>query len=228
MSVVGYCKLKHLCTKEINWESESELLILIYKDLTRNSTSTCNSEVEITDVNSFLAKLEERSLLGIDRLDVLKDLLKEMTKWNLLKMVNEFEKKRKDYKQFLGKISRALSESNELQRLILICQRQNLIAREREEHIPNVSALFTELEKKNDLGIGNLSILRTMATEVEKPDLCRLVDDFDEKTKQEEDADMKRKKWEDRKLGARGKGYFPTEFLFIETVFKFLDQTFSA
>ena len=223
MSVVGYCKLKHLCTKEINWESESELLILTYKELT-----SCNSEDEITDVNSFLAKLEERSLLGIDRLDVLKDLLKEMGKWGLLEMVNEFEKKRKDFKQFLEKISRSLNESNELQRLILICQRQNLIAREGEEHIPNVSALFTELEKKNNLGIGNLSILRTMATEVEKPDLCRLVDDFDEKTKQEEDADIKRKKWEDRKLGARGKGYFPTEFLFIETVFKFLDQTFSA
>ena len=223
MSVVGYCKLKHLCTKEINWESESELLILTYKELT-----SCNSEDEITDVNSFLAKLEERSLLGIDRLDVLKDLLKEMGKWGLLEMVNEFEKKRKYFKQFLEKISRSLNESNELQRLILICQRQNLIAREGEEHIPNVSALFTELEKKNNLGIGNLSILRTMATEVEKPDLCRLVDDFDEKTKQEEDADIKRKKWEDRKLGARGKGYFPTEFLFIETVFKFLDQTFSA
>ena len=223
MSVVGYCKLKHLCTKEINWESESELLILTYKEFT-----SCNSEDEITDVNSFLAKLEVRSLLGIDRLDVLKDLLKEMDKWGLLEMVNEFEKKRKDFKQFLEKISRSLNESNELQRLILICQRQNLIAREGEEHIPNVSALFTELEKKNNLGIGNLSILRTMATEVEKPDLCRLVDDFDEKTKQEEDADIKRKKWEDRKLGARGKGYFPTEFLFIETVFKFLDQTFSA
>ena len=223
MSVVGYCKLKHLCTKEINWESESELLILTYKELT-----SCNSEDEITDVNSFLAKLEERSLLGIDRLDVLKDLLKEMGKWGLLEMVNEFEKKRKDFKQFLEKISRSLNESNELQRLILICQRQNLIAREGEEHIPNVSALFTELEKKNNLGIGNLSILRTMVTEVEKPDLCRLVNDFDEKTKQEEDADIKRKKWEDRKLGARGKGYFPTEFLFIETVFKFLDQTFSA
>ena len=223
MSVVGYCKLKHLCTKEINWESESELLILTYKELT-----SCNSEDEITDVNSFLAKLEEGSLLGIDRLDVLKDLLKEMSKWGLLEMVNEFEKKRKDFKQFLEKISHSLNESNELQRLILICQRQNLIAREREEHIPNISALFTELEKKNYLGIGNLSILRTMATEVEKPDLYRLVDDFDEKTKQEEDADIKRKKWEDRKLGARGKGYFPTEFLFIETVFKFLDQTFSA
>ena len=223
MSVVGYCKLKHLCTKEINWESESELLILTYKELT-----SCNSEDEITDVNSFLAKLEERSLLGIDRLDVLKDLQKEMGKWGLLEMVNEFEKKRKYFKQFLEKISRSLNESNELQRLILICQRQNLIAREREEHIPNVNALLTELEEKSHLGIRNLSILRTMATEVEKPDLCRLVDDFDEKTKQEEDADIKRKKWEDRKLGARGKGYFPTEFLFIETVFKFLDQTFSA
>ena len=97
MSVVGYCKLKHLYTKEINWESESELLILTYKEFT-----SCNSEDEITDVNSFLAKLEEGSLLGIDRLDVLKDLLKEMSKWGLLEMVNEFEKKRKDFKTVSG------------------------------------------------------------------------------------------------------------------------------
>ena len=201
MSVVGYCNLKHRCTKEINWESESELLILTYKSLTR-----CNSEDEITDVNSFLIKLEERSLLGIDRLDVLKDLLKEMGKWDLLRMVDEFEIKRKDYKQFLEKISRALDESNELQRLILICIRENLIAHEREEHIADVNALFAELEEQNNLGIRNLSILRTMATEVKKPDLRELVDDFDEKTKQEDDAESKRKEWEDYKLRARGKG----------------------
>ena len=58
--------------------------------------------------------------------------------------------------------------SNELQRLILICRRQNLIVHERKEHIANVDALFTRLEQQNNLGIGNLSILRTMATEVEK------------------------------------------------------------
>ena len=96
--------------------------------------------------------------------------------------------------------------SNELQRLILICRRQNLIVHERKEHIANVDALFTRLEQQNNLGIGNLSILRTMATEVEKPNLCRLVDDFDEKRKQEEDAERKRKEWEDYKLRARGKG----------------------
>ena len=196
MSVVGYCKLKHRCTKEINWESESEWLIPTYKDLTRGG-----SVDEITDVNSFLAKLEEGSLLGIDRLDVLKDLLKEMAKWDLLRTVDEFEIKRKDYKQFLERISRALDESNELQRLILICKRQN----ERTKHIPNVNALFTELEQQNNLGIGNLSILRTLANEVEKPDLCKLVDDFDEKRKQEDDAERKRKEWEDYKQRARGK-----------------------
>ena len=67
MSLVGYCKLKHQCTKEINWESESEWLIPTYKYLTRGG-----SVDEITDVNSFLAKLEERSLLGIDCLHVLR------------------------------------------------------------------------------------------------------------------------------------------------------------
>ena len=107
--------------------------------------------------------------------------------------MDEFEIKRKDYNQFLERISRALDESNELQRLILICKRQNLIAHEREGHIANVNELFTELEQQNNLGIGNLSILKTMATEVEKSDLCRLVDDFDEKRKQEEDGERKRK-----------------------------------
>ena len=141
--------------------------------------------------------------------------------------MDEFEIKRKDYNQFLERISRALDESNELQRLILICKRQNLIAHEREGHIANVNELFTELEQQNNLGIGNLSILKTMATEVEKPDLCRLVDDFDEKRKQEEDGERKRKEWEHYKLRARGKRYFPSEFLFIDTVLKFLEQTFS-
>ena len=221
MSVVEYLNLWHQCIKEINWQSEREWLILIYKNFIPDG-----SEDEITGVSSLLDKLKERSLLGIDRLDVLKDLLKGIRKWDILRMVDEFEIKRKDYKQFLGKISRALDECNELQRLILICIRENLIAHEREEHIVNVNALFTELEQQNNLGIGNLSILRTLATEVEKPDLCKLVDDFDEKRKQEDDAERKRKEWEDYKLRARGKG--STEFLLFETVLNFLDQTFSA
>ena len=200
MSFGEYLNLLCEISEEIDWEAKRERLIFII-----NRYLPDVSGDEITDVNSLLAKLEERSLLGIDRLDVLKDLLKGIRKWDLLRIVDGFEIKRKDYKQFLGKISRALNESNELRRFILICKRQNLIAHERTEHIPNVNALFTELEQQNNLGIGNLSILRTLANEVEKPDLCKLVDDFDEKRKQEDDAERKRKEWEDYKLRARGK-----------------------
>ena len=180
MSFGEYLNLLCEISEEIDWEAKRERLIFII-----NRYLPDVSGDEITDVNSLLAKLEERSLLGIDRLDVLKDLLKGIRKWDLPRIVDGFEIKRKDYKQFLGKISRALDESNELQRLILICKRQNLIAHERTEHIPNVNALFTELEQQTNLGIGNLSILRTLANEVEKPDLCKLVDEFDEKRKQE-------------------------------------------
>ena len=200
MSFGEYLNLLCEISEEIDWEAKRERLIFII-----NRYLPDVSGDEITDVNSLLAKLEERSLLGIDRLDVLKDLLKGIRKWDLLRIVDGFEIKRKDYKQFLGKISRALDESNELQRFILICKRQNLIAHERTEHIPNVNALFTELEQQNNLGIGNLSILRTLANEVEKPDLCKLVDDFDEKRKQEDDAERKRKEWDDYKQKARGK-----------------------
>ena len=200
MSFGEYLNLLCEISEEIDWEAKRERLIFII-----NRYLPDVSGDEITDVNSLLAKLEERSLLGIDRLDVLKDLLKGIRKWDLLRIVDGFEIKRKDYKQFLGKISRALDESNELQRFILICKRQNLIAHERTEHIPNVNALFTELEQQNNLGIGNLSILRTLANEVEKQDLCKLVDDFDEKRKQEDDAERKRKEWEDYKQKARGK-----------------------
>ena len=201
MSFVEYSNLLYQISVEIDWETERGRLMFII-----NRSLPDDSGDDITDVISLLTKMEEKNLLGIDRLNVLKDLLKGIEKWDLNQKVEKFENKRNDYKQFLEKVSRALDESNELQRLILICRRQNLIAHEREEHIADVDALFIELEQQNNLGIGNLSILRTFATEVEKPDLCRLVDDFNEKRNQEEDAERKRKEWEDYKRRAGGKG----------------------
>ncbi|CAH3157776.1 unnamed protein product [Pocillopora meandrina] len=48
--------------------------------------------------------MEEKNLLGIDRLNVLKDLLKGIEKWDLNQKVEKFENKRNDYKQFLEKV----------------------------------------------------------------------------------------------------------------------------
>ena len=201
MSFFEYSNLLYQISEEIDWETKrGRLMFIIDRSLPDDSGD------DIADVISLLTKMEERNLLGIDRLNVLKDLLKGIKRYDLGGKVEKFENRRKDYKQFLEKISRALDESNELQRLILICRRENLIAHEREEHIGNVNALFAELEQQNNLGIGNLNILRNLATEVKKPELCRLVDDFDEKRKQEDDAERKRKEWEDYKLRAQGKG----------------------
>ena len=191
----------HQISEEVDWETKRGRLMFII-----NRSRSGDYGDDITNVISLLTKMEERNLLGIDRLNVLKDLLKGIKRCDLGRKVEEFENRRNDYKQFLEKISRALDESNELQRLISICRRQNLIGHEREGHITNVNALFTELENQNNLGIGNLSILKTLANEVEKPDLCKLVDDFDEKRKQEDDAERKTKEWEDYKLKAQGKG----------------------
>ena len=60
-------------------------------------------------------------------------------------------------------------------------------------NITDVSKLFTELEKQDNLGIERLEILKTMATEMEKPDLLQQVEEFDKKRKQEENADRKRR-----------------------------------
>ena len=137
MSFVEYSNLLYQISVEIDWETERGRLMFII-----NRSLPDDSGDDITDVISLLTKMEEKNLLGIDRLNVLKDLLKGIEKWDLNQKVEKFENKRNDYKQFLEKVSRALDESNELQRLILICRRQNLIAHEREEHIANVNALF--------------------------------------------------------------------------------------
>ena len=79
MSVVEYLNLLHQCNKDISWQSER--IILICKRFIPDGL-----EDKIPDVDSLLAKLEERSILGIDRLDVLKGLLKGIRKWDLLRM----------------------------------------------------------------------------------------------------------------------------------------------
>nr|XP_058948232.1 uncharacterized protein LOC131776110 [Pocillopora verrucosa] len=191
MSVVEYRVLLYQFSEEIDWQTQRRKLIFILRAYLPDG-----SEGGITDIDSLLTMLEEKNILGIDRLNVMKELLKEIEKWDLLRRIERFEIKRKDYKQLLEKIIHALDESNELQRLISICRGKNLIARESEEDIVDVNALFTVLEQQNDLGIEDLTLLKTLAKEVEKPDVCILLEEFEKKRKQEEDAERKKRERE--------------------------------
>ena len=212
MSVVEYRVLLYQFCEEIDWQTQRRKLIFIFRAFLPD-----DSEEGITDTDSLLTLLEEKNLLGIDRLNVMKELLKGIRKWDLLRMVRRFEIKRKDYKQLLEQISRDIDETNELERLISICKEKNLIALESEEDIVDVNALFTVLEQQNNLGIEDLTVLKTLANMVGKPDLCRLLEEFEKKRKQEEDAELESKEREDNIRRTRGKD-FPTKFFLLLTV----------
>ena len=221
MSFVEYRVLLYQFSEEIDWQTQRRKLIFILRAYLSDG-----SEGGITDMDSLLTMLEENSILGIDRLSVMKELLKEIGKWDLLRRIERFEIKRKDYKQLLEKISHALDESNELQRLISICRGKNLIARESEEDIVDVNGLFTMLEQQNSFGIEDLTLLKTLANEVGKPDLCRLLEEFEKKRKQE-DAERERREREDNIRRARGTEQFLNEILsfFLNISSNFLGQT---
>ena len=206
MSVVEYRGLLYQFCEEIDWQTQRRKLIFILRAFLPDDL-----EGGVSNIESLLTILEEKNIIGIDRINAMKELLKEIGKRDLLRRVERFEIKRKDYKQLLEKISRALDESNELQRLISICRRQNLIARESED-IVDVNALFTVLEQQNNLGIEDLTLLKTLTNEMEKPDLCRLLEEFEKKRKQERDAEWEREEREDNIRRARGKEQFLTEF----------------
>ena len=187
MSEFEYRNLKYNVSKGIDWAKEGERLLYICQTFLPEG-----GEGNIQNVLSLLEKLEEENRLAIDSLAVLKDLLKELSEWNLFEMVEKFENKRNEYKSLLEQCCRVLHECGQLERLISVCEGK--ISQDRQGHITDVSNLFTELEKQNNLGIGRLEILKTMATEMEKPNLLQQIEEFDKKRKQEEDADRKRRK----------------------------------
>ena len=58
------------------------------------------SEGLIEDVRSLFKELENQNILGLDRLDILKDILTEMEEKDLLKKVEEFEERRNKEDEF--------------------------------------------------------------------------------------------------------------------------------
>ena len=80
------------------------------------------SKEHLQDVFSFFVELKEKEFLGLDRLDVMKEVLEGLKEWSLLENVEKFEAKRKEYDCLLRQIIRALDELNDVERLVSICE----------------------------------------------------------------------------------------------------------
>ena len=146
----------------------------------------------LLDARSLIKRLEEKSQLGIDRLGVMEEVLATLDELSLLEKLKEFEKKRKEYTNLLAKVHGALDsdERIHLEQLKDICKRETSM--ELDESISNVRTLFKELEKHGSLGFRRLDFLKEILTEIEKEDLVREIEEYEQR-RDEKDAAERRK-----------------------------------
>lgn len=148
------------------------------------------SEESIQDVRSLFTELEECNRLGIDRLEVMKDLLKRVREWALLRKCKKFESTRKDFVGLLEVIIPVLDKLNDLERLISVCRGK--IPQACEGNINDVRSLFKELENSNCLGIDCLGILKEILIELKKEDLLKEVEKFEKRRCDDEDSECRK------------------------------------
>nr|XP_058949846.1 uncharacterized protein LOC131777555 [Pocillopora verrucosa] len=146
---------------------------------------------DIPDALSLFRELEEQNNLAIDQVELLKELLKGFGEWSSFQKVETFEYKRKDYKELLEQISRALDESNQLQQLISVCTAKETLD-ENERNTQTARILFEKLESRGLFEFGRLDFLKGILLGIERQDLVRKVQDF-EKRRIDEDEFERRK-----------------------------------
>lgn len=147
---------------------------------------------EIQDTRSVLKILEERSFLGVDEMQDVKDILKALGQWDLYDKVVLFESTRKEYKELLERVINELEGLSDLERLMSIVCRVKRIPKERKNNIHDVRSLFQVLEDINCLGIDRLGILRDIFTEMKKDELLTELGEF-QKRRIEDERHKRRK-----------------------------------
>ena len=146
---------------------------------------------DIPDALSLFRELEEQDNLAIDQVELLTELLKGVGEWSLFQKVRKFEDKRKEYKELLKQISRALDESNQLQQLISVCTAKETLD-ENERNTQTALILFEKLERRGLFEFGRLDFLKGILSGIERQDLVKKVQDF-EKQRFDEDELERRK-----------------------------------
>ena len=89
MSKIEYSDLLFEISKKLGENELRRLIFMCREEIAKGS------EENIRDVLTLFEELEKQDRLGIDRLDTLKEILKQMKKRSLLKKVEEFEIRRK-------------------------------------------------------------------------------------------------------------------------------------
>ena len=192
MSAIEYNNLLFEISQRLEEQNVLDRLLFMCRGMLASG-----SEDNIQDVLSLFKELEEQNNLGINRMEVIKGLLKSFKEWSFFGRVKDFESKRKKYNGLLEQIIVALDELNELERLVAMCRGN--ISQESQGQIQDVRSLFKELEKQNNLEYDRLDILKGILIETEKNDLLRELEEFEERRNQEDELKRKEDEFERRR-----------------------------
>ena len=146
---------------------------------------------DIPDALSLFQELEEQNYLAIDKVELLKELLEGVKEWSLFQKVKKFEDKRKEYKELLEQISRALDKSNQLQQLISVCTAKETLD-ENERNTQTALILFEKLERRGLFAFGRLDFLKGILLGIERQDLVKKVQDFEKRRIDEDESEIRK------------------------------------
>ena len=195
MSEIEYRALCIRVSRGIDWQTEGETLL----SLCKGRLIAEGSENLIGNAADLLEQLEGQNKLGIDHLEVLKELLGAIEKWALVDNIDIFEINRKNYLSMLEKVILKLDELNCLEQLIRICT--PYLEEGRVGGIESIRVLFKKLESNDRLGPANLGILKEFLKEMREDELLREVEEFEKKRKDENIRDRQRKEAEEQRRG---------------------------
>ena len=194
MSEIEYRTLRFEVSQGIDWQTEGEKLLSLCEGFIAEG-----SENNVRNAATLLKELEIKNKLGIDHLEVLKELMNGIGKWALIDQIEIFEIKRKNYISMLEKIILKFDELNDLERLINICT--PYLTEDRVGGIESIRILFEKLESNNRLGPACLGILKEILKETGEDELLWEVEEFEKKRKDENIRDRQRKEAEERSQG---------------------------
>ena len=146
----------------------------------------CHGKIEHRDDETILSKfkkLKEGGFLGVDSLQMLKDILKAEKQWDFLAEIGEFETTRGEYKKLLEKIIGALENHNDLERLTsFIWERYNVP----EERRNDVRCLVQVLEEMNVIGVDGLNLFTEPFINLNNDELLAELKDFQNRRTKDE------------------------------------------
>lgn len=188
MSKIEYNFLLFEISKRLDHLAVLEQLIFSCREMLASGS---NGHDSIRDTLSLFKQLEESKWLGINRLQVLKDLLKGVKEWYLFGKVKHFEIARKEYNELIERIIRALDELNDVERLIAFC-RMEVPEFANESNIQDARSLFKELENLNCLGIDCFDVLKEILTKTEQRGLLKEVQVMEKRRNRKEDFETRK------------------------------------